>query len=99
MKILVNCLFRDRWAVHCMAEDCKTVLSPFTPIESLAVLRRLLRCAGANDAEMIDFEKQIKTWSHGSCWISELTPEGAQLLRINTAMMLQLAKTRNTVWS
>ena len=75
-----------------MAEDLKTSLSPFIPVESLAVLRRLLRCAGANDVEMAEFEKQIKSWSHGSCWIGDLTPIGAQLLRIDTRRMIAMAQ-------
>ena len=92
MKVLVNCLHWDGWSVHCIAEDCKTVLSPFVDVESLAVLRKLLRCAGASDDEMAKFEGDIQRWSHGSCWISDLTPDGARLLRIDVKTMLSSPK-------
>ena len=79
------------WAVHCIAEDCKTALSPFVDVESLDVLRRLLRCAGASDTEMTDFEAAVSRWSHASCWISDLTPDGARLLRIDVKAMLSMS--------
>jgi hypothetical protein len=91
MKIIVHCIHRDGWSVQSGAENLKTSLSPFIPVESLAVLRRLLRCAGENDEEMAEFEKQIAVWSHGSCWISDLTEIGAKLLKIDTRKMISLA--------
>jgi hypothetical protein len=27
MRILVNFMHRDRWSVHCLAADCKTLVS------------------------------------------------------------------------
>jgi hypothetical protein len=91
MKILVNAIDNRGWSVHCIAEDCKTVLSPTTPVESLAVLRRLLRIAGASDTEMHEFESDVSKWSHGSCWISGLTPDGARLLRIHLPTLSRFA--------
>jgi hypothetical protein len=91
MKILVNAVNNRGWFVHCIADDCRTVLSPITPVESLAVLRKLLRCAGASDAEMKEFEGDVGRWSHGSCWISDLTPRGAELLRIDIKTLARFA--------
>jgi hypothetical protein len=91
MKIIVHCIHRDGWSVQCGSEDLKTSLSPFIPVESLAVLRKLLRCAGANDSEMAEFEKQITSWSHGHCWISDLTEVGAKLFKIDTRKMISLS--------
>jgi hypothetical protein len=91
MKIIVHCIHRDGWSVQSGAEDLKILLSPFVPVESLAVLRKLLRCAVANDSEMAEFERQIASWSHGHCWISDLTEVGAKLLKIDTRKMISLA--------
>ena len=85
MKVLVHALSNNGWTVHCIAEDCKTPLSPFVDVESLDTLRRLLRCAGASAKEMESFEGDIKVWSHSSVWIDELTPDGARLLRIRVS--------------
>ena len=74
-----------------MAEDLKTSL-PFHPCRVFGRAWRLLRCAGANDVEMAEFEKHIKSWSHGSCWISDLTPIGAHLLKIDTRRMIAMAQ-------
>jgi hypothetical protein len=85
MQVLVHALSNNGWTVHCIAEDCKTPLSPFVDVESLDTLQRLLRCAGASAKEMESFEGDIKVWSHSSVWIDELTPDGARLLRIRVS--------------
>lgn len=88
MKIQVCIVSNQKLMVCCLAEDGRTELSPFVEVESLAVLRRLLRCAGANDSEMKAFEERIAKWSHSTCWISDLTPDSARLLCIDIKKML-----------
>jgi hypothetical protein len=90
MRILINFQHYGGWSVHCMAEDCKTSISPFLDVASLETLRRLLRHSGADEDEMQHFEHCIQAWGKGSVWIENLTEEGAHLLRIGQAVPEQI---------
>lgn len=82
MRILVNFQHYKGWTVHCLAEDCKTVVGPYVDVASLDTLRRLLQCAGADAEAMKEFEHSLGAWGRGSVWIANLTDEGAKLLRV-----------------
>jgi hypothetical protein len=82
MRILVNFQHYKGWCVHCLAEDCETVVGPYVDVASLETLRRLLQFAGADSEAMKHFEDCLTAWGRGSVWIDNLTDEGAKLLRV-----------------
>jgi hypothetical protein len=81
MRILVNFQLRRAWSVHCIAEDCKTSISPFIQVASQETLIRLLRYVGAGDAEIEEAETDIRRWSRGGIHIT-LAPGRKNLLKI-----------------
>ena len=81
MRVLLNFMERDTWLIHCLAEDCRTVLAPYRSVSSLETLRRLIIFAGAPAEEVEAFNRNVKRWGRGSIWL-DLTPGGSQLLRI-----------------
>jgi hypothetical protein len=82
MRILVNFQHYKGWCVHCLAEDCETVVGPYVDVASVDTLRRLLQFAGASEEAMKEFEHSLTWWGRGSVWIDNLTDEGAKLLRV-----------------
>ena len=82
MRILVNFQHYKGWCVHCLAEDCKTVVGPYVDVASLDTLRRLLQYAGADAEGMKEFERCLTWWGRGSIGINNLTDAGAKLLRV-----------------
>lgn len=82
MRILVNFQDNKGWTVHCLAEDCQTVIAPFLDVASLDTLRRLLQYAGADAEEMKHFEQCVSAWGKGSVWIENLTDHGAKLFGV-----------------
>jgi hypothetical protein len=47
MRILVNFMHRDGWSVHCLAPDCKTLVSQWVTVCTEETLLRLLKASGA----------------------------------------------------
>ena len=83
MRILVNFIhYKYVWRFHCMAEDARTLISPFVPVENLDALRQLLLAAGADEEAMEEFEKNTTEWSHGCVWM-DVDAAGAKLLQLS----------------
>ena len=84
MRILVNFMHRDGWSVHCLAPDCKTLVSQRVTVRTEATLLRLLKASGATPAEMDEIERDMKQQGRGgrgSTFI-EVNETGRRLLRI-----------------
>jgi hypothetical protein len=81
VRILVNFMQRNGWSVHCLAEDAKTVLSPWTDVASESTMLRLFRACGATDEAMAEVERDISRWGRGGVWL-DVDDRGKKLLRI-----------------
>jgi hypothetical protein len=81
MLILVNFMRRDGWSVHCLAADCRTVISPWVTIGSDEALLHQLQASGATPGQMEEIQRDMKRWGRGSTFI-EVTETGRLLLRI-----------------
>jgi hypothetical protein len=60
MRILVNFMHRDGWAVHCLASNCQTLVSQWVTVRTEETLLRLLKASGATPAEMDEIERGMK---------------------------------------
>ena len=47
MRILVNFTRNDGWSVHCLAADCRTLISQWVTVRTDETLLRLLKASGA----------------------------------------------------
>jgi hypothetical protein len=81
VRILVNFMRRDRWSVHCLAPDCKTLVSQWVTIQTEETLLRLFKASGAITADMDEIERDVKRWGRGSALI-DVNETGRRLLRI-----------------
>ena len=71
----------DGWAVHCLASDCQTLVSQWSPSAPRKTLLRLLKASGGSPAEMEEIECDMKQQGLGSTFI-EVNETGRRLLRI-----------------
>jgi hypothetical protein len=78
MRILVNFMHRETWAVHCLAPDCKTLISGWVTVRTDATLLRLLKASGANPAQMDEIERDMRQQTRGSTF----NETGRRLLRV-----------------
>jgi hypothetical protein len=46
VRILVNFMNRDGWAVHCLASDCQTLVSQWVTVRTEETMLRLLKASG-----------------------------------------------------
>jgi hypothetical protein len=81
MRILVNFMHRDHWNIHCLAPDCKTLISGWVTVRTEETLLRLLKASGATTAELEEIERDVKQQGRGSTLI-DINEIGRRLLRI-----------------
>jgi hypothetical protein len=81
MRILVNFTRNDGWSVHCLAADCRTLISQWVTVRTDETLLRLLKASGANPEQMGEIIRDINRWGRGSTFL-ELIETGRRLLRI-----------------
>jgi hypothetical protein len=72
---------RDGWSVHCLAADCRTLVSQWVTVSTEATLLRIFRASGATPADMEEIERDIARWGRGSILI-DVNETGRRLLRI-----------------
>jgi hypothetical protein len=89
VRIIVNFIQRDGIAIHCIAEDAKTVVSGWSSVPDQPTLERLLRYAGTTDSEIEEARVDLRRWSHGGVYIT-LTPGRKNLLQIKPEYAKQL---------
>jgi hypothetical protein len=70
------------YIVHALHVDAKTVLSHWRPVESWAVLLKVMRYLGATEEQIACFEDDNRRWSRGSVHI-RLLPDRKNLLGID----------------
>jgi hypothetical protein len=87
MRILVNFMNRDGWSVHCMAPDCRTLISQWVTVRTEETLLRLLKASSATTAQMEEIERDIARWVRGSTLI-DVNETGLRLLRIGQVAWL-----------
>jgi hypothetical protein len=81
MRILVNFMRNDGWSVHCLAADCRTLISQWVTVRTDETLLRLLKASGANPEQMGEIIRDMNRWGRASTFL-ELTETGRRLLRI-----------------
>ena len=81
MRILLNFMNRDGWSVHCLAPDCKTLVSQWITVRTDETLLRLFKASGATPTQMDEIERDIKRWGRGSTLL-DVNETGRLLLRI-----------------
>jgi hypothetical protein len=81
MRLLVNFMHRDGWSIHCLAADCKTLVSQWVMVRTEETLLRLLKASGATPAELDEIERDMKQQGRSSTFIS-VNETGRRLLRI-----------------
>src|ERR1700678_586983 len=69
MRILANFMLRDTWSVHCVAQDCKTLVSEWVTVKTDETLLRLLKASGATEQNLIEIQRDMKRWGKGSTFI------------------------------
>jgi hypothetical protein len=72
---------RDGWSVHCLAADCRTLVSQWVTVSTEATLLRLLKASGATPTDMEEIERDIRRWGRGSIFL-DVSETGLRLLRI-----------------
>ena len=82
-RVLLNFQnYRDLWNVHFIEDDCRTAIGARTRYFHFATedgLRKfVMRCT---PEDMADFEKCIRSWGKGSCFVN-LTDEQYAKLQI-----------------
>ena len=63
----MNFMYRQRWTVSFLAEDCRTTLRGYSQLPDETTLRRLVREGFCEDSD--DFERQVRAWGQGSTWL------------------------------
>ena len=63
MRTLVNFQNRGGWSIHCLAPDCKTLVSQWVTVRTEETLLRLLKACGATAAAMEKIERDISRWA------------------------------------
>jgi hypothetical protein len=91
MRILVNFMHRDGWSVHCLAGDCKTLISGWVTVRTEGTLLRLLKASGATTAETDEIEHDMKQQGRGSTFI-EVNEIGHRLLPLTPGHYAQLRR-------
>jgi hypothetical protein len=81
MRVIVNFIQNGGFAIHCMAEDCRTRVSGWTNVADKATLMRALRYVGATEDEITLAEADLRRWSHGNAHITLLS-ERKNILKI-----------------
>jgi hypothetical protein len=81
MRILINFRHRSGWSIHCLAPDCKTLVSPWLTVQEDETLLRVLAASGATPAQLDEVVKDMRRWGRGSTFI-EVNDAGRRLLRI-----------------
>ena len=79
--ICLNVIQRSGYTVQAMADDYRTSLGPFVPVQSAETLRRLLAYLGATPGQLADFESGVCRWGQGTVKFT-LQPCRKNLLRI-----------------
>ena len=60
-RVLVNVMKSD-WAVHFIGPDNRTRIGPWLLLEGEQDVRTLLRWANATEADLEEFERDIRRW-------------------------------------
>jgi hypothetical protein len=81
MRILINFRHRSGWSIHCLAPDCKTLVSPWLTVQEDETLLRVLAASGATPAQLDEVVKDMRRWGRGSTFI-DINDAGRRLLRI-----------------
>jgi hypothetical protein len=87
MRTLVNFIRRDGWFIHCLAADCRTLISRRVMVCSDQTLLRLFKASGATPPEVDKIEGDIRRWGRGSTFIEvNLPTPGAKSTPADTHM-------------
>jgi hypothetical protein len=79
VRVLINyAIYADRIAIHCLADDARTVIGPFKCVSNLETLCRLMKYVGGDPEQC---RREIKDRGHGGCWAA-MKPEHFDLLGI-----------------
>jgi hypothetical protein len=81
MRVLLNFQNRAGWSIHCLAADCRTLVSQWVTVRTEETLLRLLKASGATPGELEEIERDIQRWGRGSTFI-EVNEIERRLLRI-----------------
>ena len=81
MRILVNFVNRDGWSVHCLAPDCKTLISQCVMVRTEETLLRLLKALSGRDGRDRARHKAMGSGQHVHAFI-DINETGRKLLRI-----------------
>jgi len=69
MRILINFRHRSGWSIHCLAPDCKTLVSPWLTVQEDETLLRVLAASGATPAELDEIANDMMQRGRGSTFI------------------------------
>jgi DNA-binding CsgD family transcriptional regulator len=75
MRILVNFMRNDGWSVHCLAADCRTLISQWVTVRTDETLLRLLKASGANPEQMGEIIRDMNRWGRASTIPRSISPE------------------------
>jgi hypothetical protein len=81
MRILLNFMNRDGWSVHCLALDCKSLISGWVTVRTDETLLRLLKASAATPAQVDEIANDMTRRGRWSTFI-EVNETGRRLLRI-----------------
>ena len=69
MRILINFRHRSGWSIHCLAPDCKTLVSPWLTVQEDETLLRVLAASGATPAELDEIANDMMQRGRGSTFV------------------------------
>jgi hypothetical protein len=68
MRVLINYAeYADRVTIHCLADDARTVISPFKRVSSLETLYRLIKYVGGDPDQCFAEIRKWDTAGVGRC--------------------------------
>lgn len=92
-RVLMNFQLRERWTVHFLEADCKTVLWPgrYYDFESVDRLREILVRAAAPPETFEEFDRCVRSWSRGSVYLDLTEEQYGRLKRGGTGKSVRTA--------
>jgi hypothetical protein len=69
MQILANFMHRDGWSIHCLAADCRTLVSEWVSMREDGTLLRLLKASGATLDQVDEIADDMTRRGRGSTLI------------------------------
>jgi hypothetical protein len=82
MRIWLNFMHRDNtWSVQCLAEDARTVISPYVRIARDSTLLNLLRASGADEDTIRTVNRDMQNRGSGTVAM-DVNSKGIKLLQI-----------------